>query len=199
MISYICGTVKAVNGHQVIIDIGSIALELQMPHSTAIQVGTSATVQVYMHWNQEQGPSLYGFASDLDKTVFLMIISCAGIGPKLGIAVLAAMSAKDFLGAVQTGNDRAFSAISGIGTKKAEQLIMQLRDKVAKLVKSGVELDDASQAGHWHTVSQALASLNYTRPEIANTMKYLGQTYSGTQLTFDQLMRHALSYLAKKS
>jgi Holliday junction DNA helicase RuvA len=152
-----------------------------------------------MHWNQEQGPSLFGFTSDLDKTVFLMIISCSGIGPKLGIAVLSAMSAKDFLAAVQTGNDKAFSAISGIGAKKAEQLIMQLRDKVAKLVKSGVELDETSQAGHWHTVSQALASLNYTCAEVAQTMKYLSQTYSGTSLTFDQLMRYALSYLAKKS
>lgn len=164
-----------------------------------LQIGSQATVHVYMHWNQEQGPSLYGFSSELDKTVFLMIISCSGIGPKLGIAVLAAMSAQDFLGAIQTGNDKAFSAISGIGSKKAEQLVLQLRDKVAKLVKSGVELDEASQGGHWHTVSQALASLNYTRAEITQTMKYLSQTYGGTALTFDQLMRHALSYLAKKS
>lgn len=199
MISHINGTVKSVNGNQVCVDVGPLTLELQMPHGATVQVGSQATAHVYMHWNQEQGPSLYGFASDLDKTVFLMIISCSGIGPKLGVAVLSAMSAKDFLGAIQTGNDKAFSAISGIGAKKAEQLVMQLRDKVAKLIKSGVELDEAGQAGHWHTVSQALASLNYTRAEIAHTMKYLSQTYSGTPLTFDQLMRHALSYLAKKS
>ena len=199
MISHINGVVKEINGHHVCVDIGPCALELYMPHSARLHVGAQTAVHVYMHWNQEQGPSLYGFSSELDKTVFLMIISCAGIGPKLGTSLLASMSAHDFLLAVQTSNDKAFSAISGIGAKKAEQLIMQLRDKVDKLVKSGVELPQEGQAGHWHTVSQALVSLNYTRAEIAQTMKYLSQHYNNTPLTFDQLMRHALSYLAKKS
>lgn len=199
MISYVSGVVKGVTGNLVSLDIGPLALELQMPHAATLQVGSQVTAQVYLHWNQEQGPSLYGFASALDKTLFLMIIDCPGIGPKLGITILSSMSSHDFLSAIQTGNDRALSSISGIGAKKAEQLILQLRDKVAKLIKSGIDLDASSQAGHWHTVSQALVSLNYTRAEIAAAMKHLSQTQSGSSLTFDQLMRHALSYLAKKS
>ena len=50
---------------------------------------------------------------------------------------------------------------------------------------------------HWHTVVEALESLNYSRTEVSRAMNYLKQEYAKTQITFDQLMRHALSFLSK--
>ena len=58
-------------------------------------------LHTYLHWNQEQGPSIFGFASDIEREVFLLIISCSGIGPKIGLAVLAQIGSQSFIRAVQ--------------------------------------------------------------------------------------------------
>ena len=148
---------------------------------------------VHMHWNQENGPALFGFSTILEKNVFLMITSCSGLGPKLAMAVLAQLGAAEFLEAVQSANEDALSDVSGIGAKKAEQIIVQLKHKVAKLIESGIHLGASTTLEKRHEISQVLKSLNYSRPEIAAAMNYLNENYPGTQVAFDQLVRHALA------
>ena len=131
--------------------------------------------------------------------MFLLIISCTGIGPKIGLAVIAQLGYQPFIRAVQQEDILALSKVSGIGAKKAEQIIVQLKHKVARLIKTGIELDDAGDIQSWHTIGEVLESLNYSRTEISLAMKHLKQEYPNTQLPFDQLMRHALSFLSKKS
>lgn len=198
MISSITGTIKAIQGNSLIVDVGPVAFEVTVA-DPKMKLQEVLSLHIYMHWNQEQGPSLYGFAHELDRTVFLMIIGCSGVGPKLGMAILSHMGAATFLEAIQTSNGKALSSVSGVGAKKAEQLIVNLRDKVAKLVKTGIDIGGATQLSHWTTVSETLTSLNYSRGEIAAVMKHLSDAYHEKQLPFDQLMRHALSYLAKRT
>ncbi len=138
------------------------------------------------------------FTTELERSVFLLIIGCSGIGPKLALALLAQLGAESFLHAIQTSNEKALSSVTGIGSKKAEQIITLLRHKVAKLAKISGTVT-GSTITQWDDVTQALISLNYTRNEIATTMRYLGETYGDVSLPFDQLIRHALSFLAKKS
>ncbi len=198
MINSISGTIKAVEGHHVVVGLGVLDLEIAVPHSALLMRGDPVMLVTYFHWNSDHGPSLYGFATELDKKVFLLIIDCPGVGPKLGVAVLAHLGVKDFLDAVQSNNAKALSSVSGIGAKKAEQIIVQLRDKVAKLIQSGVELGGATGLEHWQTVSQALASLNYSRAEIAAALKQVSEMQGGQPASFDQLMRQALGVLAKR-
>ena len=82
-------------------------------------------------------------------------------------------------------------------SKKVEQMVVQLKRKVAKLIKSGVELDDKSSLTNWQQVSDVLTSLNYSRPEVNRAMKFLNENYASTNTPFDGLIRHALSFLAK--
>lgn len=198
MIRFIKGTVQSTHSNGAIIDIGSIGLEIALAHPAALTVGSQVHLSIYMHWHQENGPSLYGFAQELDKTVFLMIIDCSGIGPKLGLSVLAHLGAKQFITAIQSNDDAQLSKVPGIGQKKAEQLIVQLRDKVHKLIKSGVDFGQSDNLEQWTTVTQTLTSLNYSRTEIAMAMKHLGETFAGKQVAFEMLMRQALSFLAKR-
>jgi len=202
MIRCISGTVTAISDHDITIDIGTLSFALHVPNPTQFQLQHAVALQVHMHWNQEQGPTLYGFMHELERTIFLLITSCSGLGPKIALAVLGQLGPERFIQAIQTGNEKALSHVSGIGGKKAEQMIAQLRHKVAKLVKSGLPLENntgTAQLTQWDDVAEALVSLNYTRTEIASTMKYLGDTYAGTSLPFDQLMRQALSFLSKKT
>jgi len=195
----ITGAVKAQYDQAIIVDIGSLAFLIQVPQGSAFPVGSTISLHSYLHWNQEQGPTLFGFVLDIEREVFLLIISCTGIGPKIGLAVIAQLGYQPFIRAVQQEDILALSKVSGIGAKKAEQIIVQLKHKVARLIKTGIELDDAGDIQSWHTIGEVLESLNYSRTEISLAMKHLKQEYPNTQLPFDQLMRHALSFLSKKS
>lgn len=198
MIVAINGTVKIVKEQAIVIDVGPCALQVAVPQESFFSVGSVVSLASYMHWNQEQGPSLYGFNSELEKAVFLMVIDCAGIGPKIGLAVLACLGAERFIEVVQSGDEKALSKVSGIGPKKAEQMIVHLKHKVAKLLDSGVKITGSAQITQWQNIQEVLESLNYSRAEIAVAMKQLRESSPDVQLPFDQLMRRALGYLAKK-
>lgn len=199
MFDYIQGNVVAVQEGSLVVDLGMVGLSVQVPLSGVYTIGSKVKIHVHMHWNQEQGPSLYGFATELEKTIFLLITSCSGLGPKIGLAVLAGIGAEQFLRAVQTGDEKLLSSVSGIGVKKAEQMIVQLKHKVAKLIKSGVALDKAEGAIEWQQVSDVLSSLNYSRAEINSAMSYLSKNCKDQSVPFDGLIRQALSFLAKKA
>lgn len=198
MITTINGTVKAVKEQSIVVDVGAFALQVAVPQESFFDVGKSVSLATYMHWNQEQGPSLYGFNSELEKSVFLITIDCSGVGPKIGLAVLASLGAERFIEIVQAGDEKALSKVSGIGPKKAEQMIVNLKHKVAKLLDSGVKITGSAHITQWQNIQEVLESLNYSRAEISVAMKQLRESAPDTQLPFDQLMRRALGYLAKK-
>jgi holliday junction DNA helicase RuvA len=197
MIDRISGVIQAVHKESVIVQVGPVGLRVFVPEPARLHVDQAIDLQAYMHWNQENGPSLFGFESDLDKEVFLLIIECSGIGPKIGLAVLRDLGAERFLEAIQANDDRTLCAVDGLGPKKIEQVIVQLRRKVAKLLESGIKLQGSKKLADWQNISNVLTSLNYSRTEIANAMKYLGEHYADETMPFDGLLRHALSFLAK--
>lgn len=199
MIQTISGTVTAQYESLLTIDIGPMGLGVTVPANMQIVIGQPIALFAYMHWNQEQGPSIFGFQTELDKTVFLMIISCSGIGPKLAMAILSQLGGSVFIRAVEQGDEKLLSSISGVGAKKAEQLIVQLKHKVAKLIKSGVKFEGAAHISEIHNVSEVLQSLNYSRREIDVAVDWLRDQHDGSQIPFDTLLRRALSFLAKKT
>lgn len=199
MLSTISGMVTASEAGLVTVDTGHLGFTINVPSTVQSIVDKNIKLFVYMHWNQEQGPSLYGFDKELDKMVFLLIISCSGIGPKIALAILSQMGGSAFIQAISQGNHDALSSISGIGEKKAEQMIVQLKHKVSKLLKSGVEFDNAEHVMDFHNVTQVLTSLNYSRSEINNTINWLHEQNKGAAVPFDKLVRQALSFLAKKA
>ena len=198
MINALSGIVKESNESLITIDVNGLGFGVQVPQGALFIAGQKVDLLVHMHWNQENGPSLFGFNTALEKSVFLMITSCSGLGPKLAMAVLAQLGAAEFLEAVQAGNEDALSNVSGIGAKKAEQIIVQLKHKVAKLVESGATLGVSATLEKRHEISQVLKSLSYSPQEIRAAMNHLNDQYPSNTVAFDQLVRHALAYLAKR-
>ncbi len=89
MVDYFVGVVKEAQDQTIILDVGMIGISLQVPNVQGFEIGVSSKVYSYLHWNAENGPSLFGFAKPLDRSIFQVIISCSGIGPKIGLAILA--------------------------------------------------------------------------------------------------------------
>jgi Holliday junction DNA helicase RuvA len=199
MVNYITGVVKVREKQLITLDIGAMGLAVHVPNASLFtaQEHEKITVHTYFHWNQENGPTLFGFLTELERTIFLLVIGCSGIGPKIALAVLDGMLPHQFLDAIQTGNEGALSKISGIGSKKAEQMMVQLKHKVAQLLKSGIDLGCHGSAPQWNTISEVLSSLNYSPIEINRTIKYLNDNHVQEAFSFDKMMRHALSFLSK--
>ena len=102
-----------------------------------------------------------------DRTVFLMIIDCPKVGPGIGLSVLSQLSASQFLEIVTTSNQEALSKVNGIGAKKAEQIIVELKHKVQKLLQNGsLKIEQQESFVQWQQLSEVLASLNYTKQEV---------------------------------
>ncbi len=196
MITWLEGTIKQIDEHSITIQQNGIGFGVYIPNAYALQVGQTIALHIHLHWNQEQGPTLFGFRSENEKTVFLLIISCPGIGPKIALSILANITIENFLIAVQTNSIATLTAINGIGTKKAEQMIVQLRDKVSKLITI-MAIDQHQQLSYWKELSDVLISLNYSRQEVAQALSTL-KTDKQIPESFDQALRKALSFLAKR-
>ena len=198
MINSISGVIREITPTAVVLATGPIGFDIQVPSSQSFNIGKTVTLYTHLHWNMEKGPNLYGFLSTIEKEVFLIITSCSGLGPRIALAALSDLGATGFLTAIQMGNEEMLNKVNGIGAKKAEQMIVQLKHKVAKLVTSGVDFGNAKQLISWHEVTQALESLNYSRMEINRTMNHLKKSTKETDISFDKLLRKALTCLSKQ-
>ena len=196
MLDRISGIVRSAGEHAIVVSMGPIECKLQVPHPATFQEGARTDVYPYMHWNAEQGPSFYGFVSPGERQVFQLLLSCSGVGPKVGLAVLATLGSSGFIAAVAAEDARAIAQVNGIGPKRAEQLVFQLRSKVTSLVEASGASAGASFM-QMQPLREALESLNYSRAEVIRAMEHVKAHAAAPSVTFDQLMRQALSFLAK--
>lgn len=195
MIEFLKGIVTTIDKQSIVLETGIVGISLYVPDGYAFEKGTPATIITYMHWSAEQGPSLYGFSTQLERTVFAFIISCNGVGPKLGLAILGTLGAPTFVSAVHQADFATLAKVSGVGVKKAENIVVQLKHKIEPLL---TQLDDIHATNSsWHELSQVLTTLNYSKPEVQAAMNYV-RTQSSTDQAFDILLRKALAYLTKQ-
>lgn len=199
MFNHLTGFVKECGEKNIVLDIGGIGFAVAVPQPSSITVSSQQTLLTYFHWNQESGPSLYGFLSELERTVFLLIIDCPKIGPGIAMNILSSLSASQFLDIITTQNEKALSQVNGIGGKKAEQIIVHLKHKVQKLVASGTLVVEQQESFvQWQNVSDVLSSLNYSKPEISKALNHLSEKSQGQNMPLDQLIRSALAFLSAK-
>jgi holliday junction DNA helicase RuvA len=198
MINYLIGKIQSVGEKNLTLLTNGLGFEIFTPQIKNFIENKDVKLHIYMHWNQEKGPALYGFETELEKNIFLLIIGCSKIGPSIAMSILSRMTAGEFIQVVSQQDEKALSKINGIGEKKAEQIIVQLKHKVSKLITSGkLQATDSQQDfTQWQNVNDVLISLNYSKPEITNTMKYLTEKHAGQNVGLDQLIRSALSYLS---
>jgi holliday junction DNA helicase RuvA len=198
MITYIKGIVQSI-GDKVSLksDCLQMGFAVHVVDVAAFVVDEEVELYIHMHWNQEQGPSLYGFRSLEEKELFVLIIGCSGIGPKMALTILSQTDANTFVGAIQTGDIKTLSQLKGVGSKKAEQMVLQLKNKVASFVSSHA-LSFVGMTQHLGQLSEVLQSLNYSRLEIQRVLSYMRAQEWESKPSFDQVMRQALSFLAKK-
>ena len=198
MIYSLTGSVIQIKGNKIVLQQIGLSFELFCPQAANLSLQQETTLFTYLHWNQEQGPTLFGFKDILDKEVFIAIIDCSGIGPKIGLAILEAMNSSDFLQVIIQEDIKALSSIKGLGNKKAEQLLLHLKDKVEKITLNIPIAEKNKAIAAFSDLHQTLTSLNYSPIEIKQATTILRQEAAGKDVPFDLLLRKALVLLAKK-
>ena len=113
---------------------------------------------------RDDGIHLFGFATEPERELFLMLIGVQGVGPKVAQAVLSGGRPRELLTAIANGDAARFQAVPGIGKRTAERIIVELREKVAGAVADEIVITRASDDPR-SIAREALLNLGYTPPE----------------------------------
>ena len=112
MIAYLRGRVLTTTAETMILDVNGVGYEVYCSGGAFAKVGNGDIAELYTYLQaKEDGMTLFGFASPKEKELFLKLISVSGVGPKMGIAVLSALSGDDFAAAVATADVKRLSAV----------------------------------------------------------------------------------------
>jgi holliday junction DNA helicase RuvA len=205
MIAHLSGTLLAKHATSVILDVGGVGYEVTIPVTTFYgmeDVDAQVKLRIYTHV-REDSLHLFGFRTERERQLFMLLISVSGIGPKSGIAMLSGMSADEIITAIRTNNLARLTSIPGVGKKTAERLCIELRDKMTALSNPALEEEIAAGAAaappsedalREDTLS-ALVNLGYQK---ASAEKALAQaTSEGGDFSVELLLRRSLRHLSK--
>ena len=154
-----------------VVDVGGVGYELEAPMSTVFDLPeTGREVALFTHYAvKEDTVALYGFLRENERVLFRTIQKVSGIGAKIALAVLSGASTDEFARLVQAGDIAALTRIPGIGKKTAERMVVELRDRAADLIGTGVGGISALPADPQSEATIALQQLGY-KPAEATRM-----------------------------
>lgn len=129
------GILKTKNPADIVIECGGVGYAVIVPLSTfdRLPATGSETEILIRHVIREDDQQLFGFATDRERSVFVTLTAVSGIGPKLALNVLSALTPSELVAAVSDGDVKRLSSVSGIGKKTAERIIVELRDRINPL------------------------------------------------------------------
>jgi Holliday junction DNA helicase RuvA len=136
MIASVRGPVVLRRAGEVVVEAAGVGYRLAVSAETLREV-PAAGEEVELHAHlvlRDDGIQLYGFASETERELFLMLIGVQGVGPKVALAVLSGGSSRELLSAIAAGDSGRFQAVPGIGKRTADRIIVELREKVAGAV-----------------------------------------------------------------
>lgn len=194
MIGRISGTLLEKHPPLVLVDVGGVGYEIDVPMSTFYNlpaIGEKAALHTQLIV-REDAHQLYGFATHEERSAFRQLLKISGVGPKLALTILSGMSVAELSHVVAAQDVGRLIRIPGIGKKTAERLLLELRDKLpgaaAALLTSGVESGPAAR----NDVLDALLALGYNEREASWAVKQLP-----ANLDVSDSIRQALKFLSK--
>ena len=200
MIGQIRGTLIARQAPEILVDVGGIGYEIQVPMTTLYQLPEPGQpVTLLTHFVvREDAQQLFGFAESADRRLFRELIKVSGVGPRLALTLLSGMDAADFARCLQRDDSAALVALPGVGRKTAERLMVEMRDKAGDWLDD-LSPESAAQAGTSKAgahgsdqrveAEQALVTLGYKLTEAA---KLIAAADAAPETPSEELIRLAL-------
>jgi Holliday junction DNA helicase RuvA len=195
MIGSLRGVLVAKQPPEILVDVGGIGYELQVPMTTLFQLpALGQEVALVTHFAvREDAQVLYGFIDVRDRELFRNLVRVSGVGPKLALAILSGMDADSFVRCVQRDDTASLVALPGVGRKTAERLLVEMRDRLKDW------LDDAAAPAATPAADRpaditadaegALVALGYKPAEAARLVAAVNDDSIGDS---EELIRRAL-------
>lgn len=181
MIAYLRGKVLTTTMETAILDVNGVGYEVYCSGGAfkKLVIGQVGELHTYLQV-KEDGITLFGFADPKEKELFLKLITVSGVGPKMGISILASMSAEEFARAIATADVKTLSKVKGLGKKTAEKIVLELHGKISAAEVLGASGESVGAETAQPTAKAtpqeeeaiaALMGLGFTRAESAQAVK----------------------------
>jgi holliday junction DNA helicase RuvA len=200
MIGWLRGRVLSEEPSGLILDVQGVGYELLTPVGTLGRATSHAggEVELWVHTHvREDALDLFGFASELERRVFRLLVSVPNVGPKTAVGVLGALPIADLSRAISARDLGRLGKVPGIGKKTAERLVVELVDKLPALVPPEAlgkgAGNKATAAGTSQLLLKALVNMGYRPAEAERAVEHLGKRIDAEPLS--DLLRSALAFL----
>lgn len=182
---------------KVVIDVNGVGYEVQISLNTYSAINGLESGMLYIHLRiTEDAHTLFGFSTELEKEVFLKLISVSGVGSMTARMVLSSMKANEVQETIVSGNAKQLESVKGIGKKTAERVILELKDKMNIAVSTTGASGNAQQnvkASHNEAV-EAMIALGITKSVAENAVKKACGD-SVTPLKTEDIIKMAFRYI----
>lgn len=207
MIGFLNGTVLEVAGVTLLVDVHGVGYEVLASRALAARsdVGQAVACNIFTDV-QEHGIRLFGFDDRAEKQVFLLLNRVNGLGPKSALDIISHVDKRDLLRSIGRGDVDSLTRVRGIGKKKAERIVVELKDLVTKLsfdqptrLADAVVVESSQPAGTSDTrdAISALEVLGFSKREAENAVQHALKNGLGADAGNDTgvLVREALKFV----
>ncbi|MER5782694.1 Holliday junction branch migration protein RuvA [Streptomyces mobaraensis] len=199
MIAFVSGPVAALAPDTAVVEVGGVGMAVQCTPATlaTLRVGEPARLATSLVV-REDSLTLYGFADDDERQTFELLQTASGVGPRLAQAMLAVHSPDALRRAFAAGDEKALTAVPGIGKKGAQKLLLELKDRLGEPVGSAPAAAVSSVPAGWREqLHAALVGLGYTPRDAEEAVEAVAPqaAAAGGAPQVGQLLRAALQTL----
>lgn len=177
MIHHLKGQLVEKNPTNVVIDCNGVGYFVHISLHTFSQIPSSESIKLYTHLQiKEDSNTLFGFWEKSEREIFRLLISVSGVGASIARTMLSSMEPKQIMEAIASGDVATIQGIKGIGSKTAQRVILDLKDKILKVFG----LDDVSTPQN-----------NTNREEALSALETLGYTRKQSEKVMDKIVKEA--------
>tara|TARA_Y100001933_G_scaffold144745_2_gene143331 strand:+ start:13713 stop:14318 length:606 start_codon:yes stop_codon:yes gene_type:complete len=183
MIGRIEGQLVEITDNVVLLAVGGVGYEVEVTHGVLAGLpGRDKAVRLYTHFVvREDAQQLYGFGSRGERDLFRVLIRISGVGPKLALALISSMTLAELASAVRHDDVDVLVRVPGVGRKKAERLLVELRDKLPETVVPETAPARPAEGMAVQEAERALVALGYRAPEAARLVASVKGEAEGTE------------------
>jgi len=197
MISYLQGTISELSPTQIILDVAGVGYQINISLNTYSAIeGRTGTIKLLTHLQiKEDSHTLFGFATEEEKILFVHLISVNGVGAGIARIILSSMVPADVRKAIIHEQEAAFGKVKGVGPKTAKRIIIDLKDKLIKTTE-GDTTDALSTpiSSLRDEATFALISLGFNKNQIEKAMNQIAR--NGDDLSLEEWIKAGLKLLS---
>jgi Holliday junction DNA helicase RuvA len=197
MISLLSGTVRSIASDRLIVEVGGFGVSVLVNPQTSVQLTMGSQVQLFTSLVvREDSLTLFGFINDESRSLFELVQTVSGIGPKVALSILGALTPEDLARAISQEDIGAIEKVPGIGRKGAQRLILELKGKLTDL--SSTQQYKGHQPAWREQLTSALVSLGFSPRESDGAISQVVSTLhsdgvDAAQLELSELLKLALA------